>query len=29
MEACAKAHYWTCELIALGHEVRLSLNILE
>jgi transposase len=23
MEACAKAHYWARELIALGHGVRL------
>ena len=23
MEACASAHHWTRELIALGHEVRL------
>jgi transposase len=23
MEACASAHYWARELIALGHEVRL------
>jgi transposase len=23
MEACATAHYWARELMALGHEVRL------
>lgn len=24
MEACSSAHYWARELMALGHEVRLS-----
>jgi transposase len=23
MEACGGAHYWACEIAALGHEVRL------
>ena len=23
MEACGSAHHWACELIAMGHEIRL------
>jgi transposase len=23
LEACGSAHYWACELMALGHEVRI------